>query len=281
MEPTDYASDSDASATVFPNHPGYTGDGTQESPFVAIKTERSFHEENVRHLASGGNLDQLICDNALDAGYIDPHGNWKDAITRLFHAAREGWLSALKWLIASGADVHLGAPYYEWAPLHAAAVEDHHEAVLLLLDAGGRINAPGGRGEGITILHYCATNGLSRMSKLLMSRGASLDALTESGQDPEARARHFASMQAADFQGGSVTANLLAEVRAAGGWRPYVDAPRAELLALRRELPSLRERGRASPSSSVPLHETLFLRADVPDDVFSHVLAFWRTPRDY
>lgn len=104
-----------------------------------------------------------------------------------------------------------------------------------------------------------------------MSRGASLDALTESGQDPEARAR----------EKGSASADLLAEVRAAGGWRPYVDAPRAELLALRRELPSLRERGRASPSSSVPLHETLFLRADVPDDVFSHVLAFWRTPRDY
>ena len=110
------------------------------------------------------------------------------------------------------------------------------------------------------------------MCELLLSRGASLDALSDIGQDPEARARDLGSGPEADF---------LAEVRAAGGWRPYVDAPRAELLALRRELPSLRERGRASPSSSVPLHETLFLRADVPDDVFSHVLAFWRTPRDY
>ena len=110
------------------------------------------------------------------------------------------------------------------------------------------------------------------MCELLLSRGASLDTLSDTGEDPEARARHFGSVQAADF---------LAEVRAAGGWRPYVDAPRAELLALRRELPSLRERGRASPSSSVPLHEKLFLRADVPDEVFSHVLAFWRTPRDY
>ena len=56
--------------------------------------------------------------------------------------------------------------------------------------------------------------------------------------------------------------------------------PRLELLALRRALPALRESGRASPAS-VLVHERLFLRADVPDDVFSYVLAFWRSERDY
>ena len=262
-ELTDYvgnteASDADAS-------------DAEPTPF----TERSFHQENVRHLASGGDLDQLIDDIELDEGYIDPHGLPSDAITRLFHAARMGWLSAMKWLIASGADVNLGEPYSGWAPLYPAARGNHHEAVLLLLDAGGRVNARGAdpiHGQGMTILHFCAAKGLKRMCKVLMSRGASLDALTDIGQDPEARARQLGSVSAAD---------LLAEVRAAGGWRPYVDAPRAELLALRRELPSLRERGRASPSSSVPWHEKLFLRADIPDDVFLHVLAFWRTPRDY
>ena len=73
---------------------------------------------------------------------------------------------------------------------------------------------------------------------------------------------------------------LLRGVRAAGGWAAYVGVPRLELLALRRALPALRESGRASPSS-VPAHERLFLRADVPDDVFSHILTFWRTSRDY
>ena len=76
----------------------------------------------------------------------------------------------------------------------------------------------------------------------------------------------------------TTTADLLAAVRAAGGWLPYVDAPRKELLALRQRLPALRDRGRAAPSSSVRAHERLFL--DTPDDVFTSVLAFWRSDRD-
>ena len=231
-------------------------------------TERTFHEENLRHLASGGDLDQLVDSDALFDGLIQDR---EEGYTRLFYAAKNGWCSAMEWLITSGADVHLGEPAYGWAPLHAAAVARQYDAVLLLLDAGALINVRDLNG-GLTILHYCATNGLSRMCELLMSRGASLDTLSDIGEDPEARARHLGSAPQAD---------LLAEVRAAGGWRPYVDAPRAELLALRRDLPSLREQGRASPSSSVPWHEKLFLRTDIPDDVFLHVLAFWRTPRDY
>jgi hypothetical protein len=79
--------------------------------------------------------------------------------------------------------------------------------------------------------------------------------------------------------GRTTTADLLAAVRAAGGWLPYVNAPRKELLALRQRLPALRERGRAAPSSSVRAHERLFL--ETPDDVFTSVLAFWRSDRDY
>ena len=70
-------------------------------------------------------------------------------------------------------------------------------------------------------------------------------------------------------------AAFLAEVRAAGGWNKYVDAPRQELLAFRRELPTLR---RAPPSAPAHL-ERLFL--EIPEDVFMHILSFWRTPRDY
>ena len=193
----------------------------------------------------------------------------------MYHAAREGWLSALKWLIASGADAHLGAPHYGWAPLHAAAVEDHHEAVLLLLDAGGRVNAPGG--HGITILHYCATNGLSRMCELLMSRGASLDALSDIGEDPEARARRYDR---------TATADVLAAVRAAGGWPAYARAPRVQLLMLR----ILCEQGRAVAPPG--LLERLFpheterraslrsARAALPRDPFCHIVQFWRSDRD-
>jgi hypothetical protein len=113
--------------------------------------------------------------------------------------------------------------------------------------------------------------GRTRICQLLLSRGASLDLRDRNGKDPERYARVSYNITTADF---------LTEVRAAGGWAKYVAAPRAELLALRHELPLLRERGRASPST-VRAHERLFLDTTLPDEVFSHILAFWRTPRDY
>ncbi|KAH8060239.1 hypothetical protein JL722_5205 [Aureococcus anophagefferens] len=109
-----------------------------------------------------------------------------------------------------------------------------------------------------------------KLCKLLLSRGASLDARTYIGSRcPEARAR---------LHGHTTLADFLAAVRAAGGWLPYVNAPRKELLALRQRLPALRERGRAAPSSSSRAHERLFL--ETPDDIFRLVLAFWRSDRD-
>ena len=55
--------------------------------------------------------------------------------------------------------------------------------------------------------------------------------------------------------------------------QPLTDRPR-----LRQRLPALRDRGRAAPSSSVRVHERLFL--DTPGDVFTSVLQFWRSDRD-
>ena len=143
------------------------------------------------------------------------------------------------------------------------------DAAALLLDAGARVDrrSPG----NWTALHYAACWGHDHMCKLLLSRGASLDARTFPSSydlDPEDMAR---------FKGYTTTTDLLAAVRAAGGWAAYVHAPRAALLALRRELPSLREHGRATPSS-VRVHGWLFM--DTPDDVFTSVLQFWRSDRD-
>ena len=106
------------------------------------------------------------------------------------------------------------------------------------------------------------------MCRLFLSRGASLDARTKSGRDPEARARMGGVFETADF---------LAAVRAAGGWRPYVAAQRKPyidaLVALRRELPMRRT------APTVPAHARLFL--ETPDDVFLRVLEYWRTPYGY
>jgi hypothetical protein len=228
--------------------------------------EGGFIDQTVRFHASGGDLDALV-------GLVSPDSHdvvlLEGGSTRLYMAANRGWCRALRWLIEHGANVnharhHSGC----WTALHTAALGDKREAALLLLDAGARVDDF--ERNGLTALHLAAANSNSKMCKLLLSRGASLDTRdNQYGQDPEARARLHSNVTTADF---------LAAVRAAGGWLPWLNAPRKELLALRRRLPALRERGRAAPSSSVRAHERLFL--DVPDGVFSHVLAFWRSDRD-
>ena len=230
--------------------------------------EEYFVNQTAAYHALGGDLEALVhVELDLDGRsvYIDDE---TEIFTLLFCAAREGWCSALSWLLERGADVHLGEPSNGYTPLHMAALGDRREAALLLLDAGARVNEPFG---GLSALHLAAGRSDPRMCRLLVSRGASLDARCDLGRDPEAFARGY---------GRTTTAAFLAAVRAAGGWLPWLNVPRKELLALRQQLPALRERGRAAPSSSVRAHERLFLRKDVPDDVFSHVLAFWRSDRD-
>ncbi|KAK7241865.1 spectrin binding protein [Aureococcus anophagefferens] len=106
------------------------------------------------------------------------------------------------------------------------------------------------------------------MFKLLLSRGASLDVRNVSGLDPEEHAHRCNNPTAAA---------LFAGVRAAGGWSAYVAAPRNQLLALRRELPTC---FRTGPCSAPRAQARLFLDKKIPDDVFIHTLTFWRSERD-
>ena len=191
------------------------------------------------------------------------YGGW-DA-PRLHHAARCGWCSAMRWLLDHGANVE-ATDLVENTPLHHAAYGVQCDAAVLLLDAGARVDARDHYSR--TALHLAASGGRREMCKLLVSRGASLDARSRYGIDAEAFSR---------FHDQPTTADFLAAVRAAGGWAAYVQAPRTQLLALRRELPALRESGRASPSS-VRLHERLFV--EIPEDVFIHAFQFWRGERD-
>ena len=109
------------------------------------------------------------------------------------------------------------------------------------------------------------------MCQLLLSRGASLDARTNDGDDPEAVARG---------RGRTATADFLAAVRAAGGWWGHVDAQaapqRRALLVLRRALPALRARRAAAPWNAPHLLYHLFVDVDdVPEVVFTAIFAYW------
>ena len=195
-----------------------------------------------------------------------PMEDHPEGYTALYFAAQEGLSAAITPLLENGADVHTGLPSNPETPLHAAARSNRDNIAAVLLDAGARVDDRDRHGR--TALHVVARNECfreprSKFCQLLLSRGASLDLRDCDGHDPEASARFCFKKKTAAF---------LAEVRAAGGWAKYVAAPRAELLALRHELPSLRERGRASPST-VRAHERLFLDTTLPDEVFSHILS--------
>ena len=120
------------------------------------------------------------------------------------------------------------------------------------------------------------------MCKLLLSRGASLDARNDYGEDPEASARRYGGRPA--------VVDVLAAVRAAGGWAAYVAAPRVQLLMLR----ILCEQGRAVAPTDLlarlfpPACETerrASLRSArhtpaLPKELFWHIVQFWRSDRD-
>ena len=238
--------------------------------------ERSFLEEAQRHVASGRSLDALVF--VFDDG--DGVRIEEDAggLTRLCHAACRGWCAAIKSLLKQGANVHVGRPRHGSTPLHATAWRGHLDAAVLLLGADARVNDRNSHGQ--TALHFAAADGRIDMCKLLLSRGASLDARDNDGEDPEAYAR---------LHDRTATADLLAAVRAAGGWPAYARAPRVQLLMLR----ILCEQGRAvAPPGLLERlfpHETerrASLRsarkapAALPKEVFWHIVQFWRSDRD-
>ena len=111
------------------------------------------------------------------------------------------------------------------------------------------------------------------MVKLLLGRGASLDTQNRYGDDAEAYARVNPRI-----------AVLLADVRAAGGWKRYVREPEFSMLLLR----YLCLRGRATPPANLarvfgppPTPRRLASGSTpLPDEIFRHVLAFWN-PRTH
>ena len=169
----------------------------------------------------------------------------------------------------------------------------HIDAAIMLLDAGADVNYSDL--DGYTPLIEAAHGGHLEMLRLLLRRGADLDASFYVEADGMSIGGTAEDMAKANGHRECVA--LLSGVRLAGGWKKWVSIPRKQLVVLR----VLCERGRAStedallarlfPSNS-PAEEAeedddeaasrarVAPRGEVPKEVFWHVLEYWQSSRD-
>ncbi|MGZ8289306.1 MAG: ankyrin repeat domain-containing protein [Telluria sp.] len=117
---------------------------------------------------------------SLIAKGIDP--NMRDprsGETALIIAMREDSMNVFKGLLADPRiRLELAAPNGNTA-LMMAAFKGNKEAVLALLDKGAKVNRP-----GWAPLHYAAAGGSDEIARILLARGAQLDALAPGDLTP-------------------------------------------------------------------------------------------------
>ena len=189
---------------------------------------------------------------------------------------------AVRLLLAHGADANLEAAV---RPLLWC---EYPEEMTVLLDAGADPNAD--NPLNCMIMDY--DNGLA-MAKVLVRRGANVFYKNDRGHDVEYDVIHYYDLEDDDEK--ETFLAFLRAVKAAGSYKAYARAPRIELVRLR----SLCARHKAAPPPE-PVLERLFdtpaferdlvecphtkaARAaapPLPNEVFWHVLSFWRTSRD-
>ena len=261
--------------------------------------------------AKEGDVDTLR--SWFESGTRDPNVLFADSFLRnqaLLHIVlspptpystrRSDRVDAVRLLLAHGADANLcrGAPRgIKDAPLMLCHFQGEMDA---LLDGGAEVDA---RNEiGRTALMNCCfyyEHGLV-LAKLLLRRGANCYLQDAEGLDAEATTLRHGHPDLRD-----PIVNLIRDFKSAGSWKAYVRAPRVELVRLR----SLCARGRATPphaasgslerlltlsAAEMVIFERLFafpsspttktkaarVARPLPNEVFWHVLSFWRSSRD-
>ena len=218
-------------------------------------------------------------------GTRDPDEQMQNGDTLLSVAADAGRIEMMRILLAHGASVDTSKVGVGLTALHHAARRGRHDAAALLINHGAQVDVRDTNGWTSLIWAIYNNCGNFELPCLLLHHGANFDARDNSGATAEALARRWNNLE---------TTALLAGVRRAGGWRPYVRYPRFCLLMLR----ILAEQGRAETQDA--LLRRLFpagppapegtkrpreaYRAQkggqLPRGIFVHIVGFWRSSRD-
>ena len=236
--------------------------------------------DGLRRWISSGECDVnagFICERTLlhfacEPFELDPGNRFSFEWEHNFVPVRN---DVIRLLLAHGADVNqrdeMGHTSFHFC--------NDQEGAALLLNNGAEIDARSH--DGMTSLMWAAQHGHLDVVRFLLRRGANLELVDNDGHDAVHYAREYLPRPPSGWQSGAKKLQLLSDVKNAGGWKPYVAAPRVALVRLR----LLCARGRATPLAD-PALARLFgapdesIRRAVPMEVFWHVLAYWRSSRD-
>ena len=117
----------------------------------------------------------LLLERGADMEILSSRGQ-----TALYMASSLGSAEVVRLLIDHGADVNAECADYEdgkevqWTPLHAAAYKDHPDIALLLLEHGANTEIRSSQNQ--TALYVASSRGLAEVVRLLINRGANVDA---------------------------------------------------------------------------------------------------------
>lgn len=149
---------------------------------IMLATPASAGEaEKLVNLVQGGSTGQLAAYLATPGADINARPEVDKAL--LDYAAEQNQVAVATWLIDHGADVNgqeQGGRHL--TPLHRAVLFDSFEVGRLLIARGAQVNA--NRGRGMTPLLYAASSGHARMVELLLQSGADPETGGSADQTP-------------------------------------------------------------------------------------------------